>query len=449
MRINVECSVLTTRRNADATTTARGNHAQAHLVTRAARPGLRGEVRVRFPPELADVIRPELPSLTEEIITEVRRAIPEYARPMNGPYGRVLRMGVGQALATFVELITDPAASHDHRDEVCRKLGEYEATEGRSLDSLQAAYRIGAHVAWRRAVELGARHSLSSKVMSQLADSVFGYIDDLASLSTDGYLRAKARSSQSQDEWRQRMLRLILEQPAVPRRAIGDLAELVGWTLPRFVTLVAIQPPAGPGRAVPAIQLPADSLADFKAAEPHLLLPGDVDTERRRVLEAALAGRPAAVGVRVPLAEAADSLHWARRALELSQSGVIPRARLIFCDDHLLTLWLSDSRLLSQLARQQFASLASLSERQQRRLTDTLGVWLETGGKAAEVAERLKVHPQTVRYRMRILERVLGGQLHDPDARFAMELVLRARRLQEESSRPAGAIDAAASLSRP
>ncbi len=412
-------------------------------MTRAVRPGIRGEARIKFPPELADVIRPELPNLTEEIIAEVRRAIPEYARPMNGPYGRVLRMGVGQALATFVELITDPGAAHDHRDEVCRKLGEYEAVEGRSLDSLQAAYRIGAQVAWRRAVALGARHRISSTLMSQLADAVFGYIDDLASLSTDGYLRAKARSTASQDEWRQRMLRLILEQPSVPRRAIRDLAELVGWTLPEQVTMVAIVP-----SATAAIQLPGDALADFKAAEPHLLIPGEVSADRRAELEIALAGRPAAIGIKVPLAEAADSLHWARQALALSRAGSITASPLISCDDHLLTLWLSEGRLLRQLARQQFASLSGLSERQQRRLTDTLGVWLELGGKAAEVAERLKVHPQTVRYRMRILERVLGGQLHDPDARFAMEVVLRARRLHDETARARvpDPVDAEASL---
>lgn len=411
-------------------------------MTRAATVDIRADARNKFPPGLADVIRPELPSLTEEIITEVRRAIPEYARPMDGPYGRVLRMGVGQALSTFVDLIIDPAASHVNRDDVCRKLGEYEAAEGRSLDSLQAAYRIGAHVAWRRAVDLGARYSISSKVMSQLADAVFGYIDDLVSQSTTGYLEAKKRSSASKDEWRQRMLRLILEQPAVPRRAIGDLADLVGWTLPQQVRLVAIQPPVAA-----SLVLPADALADLKAAEPHLLLTGDVEGHQRTALEAALAGRPAAVGIKVPLAEAADSLRWARQALALSRSGAITAGKLIFCDDHLLTLWLSEDRLLKQLGQQQFASLAGLSERQQQRLTDTLDVWLETGGKAAEVAERLKVHPQTVRYRMRILERVLGGQLNDPDARFAMEVVLRARRLHEESSRPANVVGAEASLS--
>jgi hypothetical protein len=426
----------------DAANTPRTCELGLHLVTGAGRPGLRGEARGTFPPEVADLIRPELPSLTEEIIAEVRRAIPEYARPMDGPYGRVLRMGVGQALATFVDLIVDPAAPRDHRDEVCRKLGEYEEAEGRSLDSLQAAYRIGAHVSWRRAVELGARHSISSEVMSQLADAVFGYIDDLASLSTDGYLRAKSRSSASQDEWRQRMLRLILEQPAVPRRAIDDLADLVGWTLPQQVRMVAIQPPV-----VAGFPVPANALADLSASEPHLLLPGDLEGQQRTALEACLGGRPAAVGIKVPLADAADSLQWARRALALSRSGAITPGKLIFCDDHLLTLWLSEDRLLKLLASQQFASLGGLSERQQQRLTDTLDVWLETGGKAAEVADRLNVHPQTVRYRMRILERVLGGQLNDPESRFAMEVVLRARRLSEESSRAPSELGAEASLS--
>lgn len=52
------------------------------------------------------------------------------------------------------------------------------------------------------------------------------------------------------------------------------------------------------------------------------------------------------------------------------------------------------------------------------------------------LVNRLCVHPQTVRYRMRKLERTLGGQLDDPDARFAMELVLRATRLRERASPP-------------
>jgi site-specific recombinase XerD len=43
-------------------------------------------------------------------------------------------------------------------------------------------------------------------------------------------------------------------------------------------------------------------------------------------------------------------------------------------------------------------------------------------------------HPQTVRYRMRQIERIIGDDLADPDARFALEAGLRALRLRERAT---------------
>ena len=108
-------------------------------------------------PALAGILRPELPSLADEIITAIRDKIPEYARPIDGPYGQLMRMGVEQALTSFVDLVADAAMSLADRDEVARMLGRHEAEEGRSLDSLQAAYRVGAQVAWHRAMEVGRK----------------------------------------------------------------------------------------------------------------------------------------------------------------------------------------------------------------------------------------------------------------------------------------------------
>jgi len=54
-------------------------------------------------------------------------------------------------------------------------------------------------------------------------------------------------------------------------------------------------------------------------------------------------------------------------------------------------------------------------------------------GKIPKVAAELVVHPQTVRYRLRQLEQVFGDRLHDPGARFTMEMVLRAMTLRRES----------------
>jgi hypothetical protein len=378
-------------------------------------------------------MRPELPDLAREIIAEIRSRIPEYARPMDGAYGHVLQSAVQRALASFFDTVADPTAPRDQRDHLCRRLGQYEAQEGRSLDSLQAAYRIGVHVSWRRVMSVGLRSGAPSAVMSWLADAGLAYMDELSSLSLQGYMEVKAQSGRSQEEWRKRLLRLILEWPPAPARAITELAEVVGWAVPEVVTLVALEPGHDE-----ALELPADYLQDLDGSQPpHLLVPGSVEAGRRSALTDALAGRRSAVGLSVPLAEAAHSLRWARRALALSRDGVIGAGAggVTFCEDHLMELWLlADEPLIDQLARRRLGAVADLGTVQRQRLTETIGAWLETSGTAPAMAERLSVHPQTVRYRMRKLERALGGQLRDPDSRFAIEAVLRATRLRDRAA---------------
>jgi hypothetical protein len=381
--------------------------------------------------QLAAIMRPELPDLAREIISEIRERIPEYARPMDGPYGHWLRVGVQQALASFLDSVADPGSSQEQRDQVCRMLGQYEAREGRSLDSLQAAYRIGMRVGWRRVMEVGLRYAAPASVMSALADAIFAYSEEIASVSLQGYLEMKALSEQSQHEWRRRLLRLILERPAAPARAIAELADLVGWPVPDEVTLVALEP------ARPGIPELADGiLADLGAPQPYLLLPGRVGLADRPAVAASLAGARCAVGPSVPMADASHSLRWARRALVLAKAGTFGNEDVTFCEDYLVELWLlADDQLIDQLAQRRLGGLAGLSPVQRQRLEETFGAWLETKGTAPEMAERLKVHPQTVRYRMRNLERTLGGQLSDPDTRFAIELVLRATRLRSRAAR--------------
>src|SRR3954469_22771615 len=91
-----------------------------------------------------EALRPELPALADEIVEAIRREVPEYARPLRGDFGRGIRAGVEEALKQFG--LPGGAA----RGEVYGALGRGELREGRSLDALQSAYRIGARVAWRR-----------------------------------------------------------------------------------------------------------------------------------------------------------------------------------------------------------------------------------------------------------------------------------------------------------
>ncbi len=59
-------------------------------------------------------------------------------------------------------------------------------------------------------------------------------------------------------------------------------------------------------------------------------------------------------------------------------------------------------------------------------LADTLAAYLDWFGDVAAVARRLHVHPNTVRYRIRRIEKLLSTSLDDPDDRLVLALSLRA-----------------------
>jgi hypothetical protein len=382
----------------------------------------------RSRPELAErlmaVMRRELPSLVDEIVGEIRDTIPEYARPIDGPYGRTLRSGVERALAGFVGWIGSPS---DPLDDICYKLGWFEAHEGRQLDTLQSAYRIGAQSGWRRVMALHQRHDLAPATVSMLADALFAYMEELASSSVRGYLEARTQLDDELQAGRRRLLRLIVD--AAPRDLLAEHAESAHWVLPDQVTVVVLRPSAPIVRTL----LDDDLLADLDGPEPYLLVPGPLTADRRAMLELAVADSKAAAGLTVSLDRAPDSLRWARQALGLIHDEVIDDGPLTLCANHLVTLWLfADAPLIDQIARRQLAGVDHLTKRQRERLVETLRVWLRTRGTAAQVGDELGVHPQTVRYRMRQIEQAFGEDLADPDTRFAIEVALRALWLREQ-----------------
>lgn len=383
-----------------------------------------------LPQEFAAIMRPELPSLIKEIGVEVTRAYPEYARLLSGPNGQAIRVGVEQSLSSFVDLVAEPSASTSLRDDMCRRFGRFEAYEGRTMETLQGAYRLGARVALRRAKKVGRSYNFSPTLMLSFADALFAYIDELESLSREGFLEVQSQSGEQGEAMRRRLLHLFLAGRPVPRTAIAELCEQTGWTLPEEVTLVAVRAPARLDR----VSTDRDILADLSDPQPHLLIPGPLDDARRSMLDQSLLGTRAAIGLTVPTALASDSIRWARRVLELVDAGVIDDAPFVLCEDHLITLWLlSDPILLDQLAQRELAPIAGISANRRERLVETLRIWLDTRGTAAHMGELLDVHPQTVRYRMRNLESIFGEQLVDPESRFSTEAVLRALQLQARS----------------
>jgi DNA-binding PucR family transcriptional regulator len=120
------------------------------------------------------------------------------------------------------------------------------------------------------------------------------------------------------------------------------------------------------------------------------------------------------------------SLARARALLALAAEGAIPAHGVLAAGDFAALLLLrSDRRLAAELAAARLAPLDGLAPASRQRLIETLATWLAEQGRLQAVADRLHVHPQTVRYRLGRLRERFGEALEDPDARFELELALR------------------------
>jgi hypothetical protein len=381
-----------------------------------------------LPPRLADALRPALPELAEAIIAAIGREVPPYARPLEGPFGRALRAGVAQALERFVDAIADPGAADPGARETYVELGRAEMRQGRSLDALQKAYRIGAGIAWERFVAAGEAAGHEPRTLYRLASAIFDYIDSISAESVEGFTQERA-VAEGERQRRRRTLARLLASDDVAGDELREAARAAGWTRPERVGAIVAgtgaEPTVDPDRL--ASRLGVDAIATGEGALVVAWLPDPGAPARRAQVEAALEGVPAALGPAVSLERAAMSLGRARAAHALVLDGVLAADGLVLADDHLPALLLhGEPGLAADLAARALAPLAGLTPGPRARLEATLRAWLDHPGQVSRTAAELHVHPQTVRYRLAQLRELFGARLDDPDARFELALALRA-----------------------
>ncbi|MCX5381584.1 CdaR family transcriptional regulator [Streptomyces sp. NBC_00091] len=400
--------------------------------------------------EWTRVLRRELPALAAEIVEELLHGIPGFsalvddndaidddllrqrveeallsalgyrdaadrdaqsADPVADGPGAALRTALPAGLPAALQAVTDHGAEADHED-----AAEEDRHDGRLEDP-------------REGIREGVREPAREHVRDHDHDH-----DNPGPGHGPGHGVRHEPAAAPPDRARQELFRALTDDRTASESSLAELAELAEaahWPLPPAVRAIAL---ATPGETQQLAAVLDDSLAGMFAGRPCLLLPSP-DPDARAALELPLRGRFAAVGHAVPLRDTASSLRWALRLLALTPTRGGLDARAVFVDDHLSTLLLlQDEPLAHALAARWLRPLADLTPRQSERLEVTLLAWLEGGG-APEAAKALSVHPQTVRYRMRQLEKLFGPGLRDPRTRFELEMALRSRRLMAQVRR--------------
>ncbi|MEB3981253.1 helix-turn-helix domain-containing protein [Mycobacterium sp. 663a-19] len=142
----------------------------------------------------------------------------------------------------------------------------------------------------------------------------------------------------------------------------------------------------------------------------------ELGVELRAAIAAPVASLAEAAAARVEVDRVLDSAE--RHPISVGQVTSLAEARTTVLLDEIVTLVGADERLVDPRVRE-------LRERDPV-LAETLLVYLDSFGDIGAAAQRLRVHPNTVRYRVRRIEKLLSTSLADAEARLVFSLGLRA-----------------------
>jgi DNA-binding PucR family transcriptional regulator len=186
--------------------------------------------------------------------------------------------------------------------------------------------------------------------------------------------------------------------------------------------VIAAELPAGGAAALPEMESKLRSLDVYSAWQtlPDLQV-GIVHVRSNRHLQRTLAlvermaTHRVRVGVSAPfddLRDSAHALHFAKVTLRSRNEG---SASIRLFDGTLLaTAAVSSPELMMKSAHAVLGRFAELSEDERATLFLTFRVWQDTEASVRETAELVGCHPNTIRHRLRRIERCTGRSLSRP-----------------------------------
>ncbi|MCW2495094.1 helix-turn-helix domain-containing protein [Jatrophihabitans sp.] len=378
-----------------------------------------------------------VPALARDIVEAILEEIPEYKEITSAPVLAETQRTVNEALHTFIRWLSSPRPLANTSPtaellETFRELGRAEAMAGRSHDTLQAAYRIASRTIMRRLLEWEREFPIPAERVGEFSSAVFGFIDDLAEFSAQGYTDALSEGPNVARE-RARLLGLLLDPRGYSAEAVAVRAERVDWTVPVSATLIDVNGlPDGYGAVglsrLARTLLGERALAGRALGRDLIVTPEPPDAAVLADLIRALEPDVwLAVGFHVSVDLLATSFRWLRRLGALRDTGELPALPVLLCDTHPLDLVQDAGReVYDRLVERRLGPLLQLSPSKRLKYGRLLSAWLELGSVRGEAPGVLDKHRQTLRYQVARLEAMFGDQLTEREARVELMLALRA-----------------------
>ncbi|MFE7719418.1 PucR family transcriptional regulator [Nocardia rhizosphaerihabitans] len=302
-----------------------------------------------------------------------------------------------------------------------KETGRLRAKQGVPLAETLHAFRIGFEFLWSELVAEARRHpAVTDAVLVDLAAEVWALAGDYSVAVAAAYREMSSELMLQRERERSVLVEALFTGVIADPATLGEATRILG--LPprgRYVVVAAEVTVAG-REALPGIEttLRQARITSAWRLQPDqqvgvLALPGN----RESAALAALRKHRARIGMSPPyesLTDTPQALHFARLALV----GLAGRASGVArFDDNPLGMVVAAAPLeAAHMVDVRLREVLTLPHDERLRLLDTLETWFAAGGSAATTGERLYLHANTVRYRLRRIEKLTGRSLGDPAA---------------------------------
>jgi PucR C-terminal helix-turn-helix domain/GGDEF-like domain len=387
---------------------------------------------------LASTLYGRLPALADELLDRVLKQSESGGRP-NDIYGddRVvpvddLRQSIQDSVTFVVSNIGCPGPPDLTAP---RRTGRRRAEQGAPLAAVLSSFQASFGFIWDVLVAQARETGI-------LADAgLVGAASEMWMLTTlfttelaSAYRDALAEQIRDQDQERSALVQALLDGRIADTATMWEAADLLGLPYRGLFAVVAAEVPEMAPPAFPRVEtrLYVRGIGSAWRLMPEFQV-GIVSLRSRRNMSALVeilrSGSVARVGVSpvyTVLEHTSQALHLARIAL--ASSGPDDPAVTVFDDAPLPVLVASAPLTSYRITRTILGPLLDINPDERDMLLGTLAAFFAFQGSVSEAAKHLFCHPNTVRHRLRRIERQTGRSLQDPKASAELFVALQALR---------------------
>jgi len=323
--------------------------------------------------------------------------------------------------------------------EAPRRTGEARAERGVPYAAVLQAYRIGGRFIWEMLVDRSPPEVRDSLLLA--GADVWAVTDELTAEVTESYAAALTARARVDGQVRATLLSGLLDDPNAAREQTWEAASVLGLPRQGRLVVVAAELAQAGELAMPAIEeqlrlrgVPSAWRVHRSHQEGLVSLHPRFGLEQLgALLESLTRGR---IGLSVVF-EHVDGAHAARREARLASQCLTPGVSgvAVYGQDRLGILLASAPDAAEEYANNVLGGVLDLPQADRSTLLETARVWLDSAGSSSEAAERMHMHRNTVRYRIRRLQELTGRDLARPLDAAELHVALECERLTAAPSR--------------